>query len=56
MQNIVWVARTEAQKKRLEDHKATVEYSDDGTFRFDSQNIITPKGKEKINKLIEYDI
>jgi len=50
--NIVWIAKTEAQKKRLEDHKATVQYSEDGTFRFDSKNIITPSGKEKINKLI----
>lgn len=48
---IVWV-KTEAQKKRLEDHKATVVQSDDGNFIFSSSTIITPKGLEKVNKLV----
>lgn len=50
-QKIVWI-KTEAQKKRFQDHKATVTKSEDGALRFESQNIITPKGYEKVNKLI----
>ncbi len=50
-QKIVWV-KTEAQKKRFQDHKASVIKSEDGTLQFESENIITPKGYEKINKLI----
>jgi uncharacterized protein len=50
-QPIVWL-KTEAQKKRFKDHKASVLTSDDGTLQFESQNIITPKGLEKTNKLI----
>lgn len=50
-QKILWI-KTEAQKKRFEDHKASVKKSEDGTLRFDSENIITPKGYEKVNKLI----
>jgi uncharacterized protein len=50
-QKIVWV-KTEAQKKRFQDHKASVVKSEDGTLQFESENIITPKGYEKINKLI----
>jgi uncharacterized protein len=51
MQPIVWI-KTEAQKKRFEDHKASVATSDDGTLLFESKNIITPKGLEKTNRLI----
>ena len=50
-QKIVWV-KTEAQKKRFQDHKASVIKSEDGTLQFESENIITPKGYEKVNKLI----
>jgi len=50
-QPIVWM-KTEAQKKRFQDHKASVSTSEDGKLHFESQNIITPKGLEKTNKLI----
>jgi hypothetical protein len=50
-QPIVWM-KTEAQKKRFKDHQASVFVSDDGKLRFESKNIITPKGLEKTNKLI----
>lgn len=50
-QKIIWV-KTEAQKKRFNDHKASVIKSEDGTLEFRSENIITPKGLEKINKLV----
>ena len=50
-QPIVWL-KTEAQKKRFQDHKASVSTSEDGTLQFESHNIITPKGLEKTNKLI----
>jgi uncharacterized protein len=50
-QKIVWV-KTEAQKKRLEEHKSSVSQSEDGSLQFHSNNIITPKGLEKVNKLI----
>lgn len=48
---IVWV-KTEAQKKRFQDHKASVQVSEDGSFSYHSSNIITPKGLEKTNRLI----
>jgi uncharacterized protein len=51
MKNVIWI-QNEAQKKRFEDHKATVSTSEDGTLRFESSNIITPKGLEKTNRLI----
>jgi len=50
-QPIVWL-KSEAQKKRFQDHKASVSTSEDGTLQFESHNIITPKGLEKTNKLI----
>lgn len=50
-QPILWM-KTEAQKKRFKDHQASVFVSDDGKLRFESTNIITPKGLEKTNKLI----
>jgi uncharacterized protein len=50
-QPIVWL-KNETQKKRLQDHKASVLTSEDGTLQFESHNIITPKGLEKTNKLI----
>ena len=50
-QNIVWI-KTEAQKKRFRDHKASVAELHDGTLEFRSESIITPKGLEKTNKLI----
>ena len=46
----IWL-KTEAQKQRIEDHKASVVNTQDG-LQFLSQNIITPKGYEKVNKLI----
>lgn len=49
--NIIWV-KTEAQKKRFKDHEASVTRSEDGTLEFKTENIITPKGREKANKLI----
>lgn len=49
---IVWLAKTEAQKKRLSDHKASVVLSEDGNLQFRSEQIITPKGLEKTNRLI----
>ena len=50
-QPIVWL-KTEAQKKRFQDHKASVSTSEDGTLQFESHNIITPKGLEKTNRLV----
>lgn len=49
--NILWV-KTEAQKKRFKDHEASVTRSEDGSLEFKTENIITPKGREKTNKLI----
>lgn len=51
-QKIVWFNKTEAQKKRLEEHKASVSEDLDGKLTFHSETIITPKGHEKTNKLI----
>src|SRR6056300_1244557 len=42
---------TETQKKRLKDHESTVEFVDDKLI-FKTENIITPKGLAKQNKLI----
>jgi uncharacterized protein len=50
MTKTIWL-KTEAQKQRFEDHKVSVVKTEDG-FQFLSQNIITPKGYEKVNKLI----
>ena len=50
-QNIIWI-KTEAQKKRFKDHEASVTRSEDGSLEFKTENIITPKGREKANKLI----
>lgn len=50
-QPIVWL-KTEAQKKRFEDHKASVTPLHDGNLQFHSESIITPKGYQKTNKLI----
>jgi uncharacterized protein len=50
MTSIIWL-KTEAQKQRQEDHKASVVESD-GQFKFLSEKIITPKGLDKINKLV----
>jgi len=49
--SVIWI-KNETQKKRLEDHKASVTTSEDGSLRFETKNIITPKGLEKANKLI----
>lgn len=46
----IWL-KTEAQRQRQEDHKASV-VETDGQFQFLSEKIITPKGLDKINKLI----
>jgi len=46
----IWL-KTEAQKQRQQDHKASV-IETDGQFQFLSEKIITPKGLDKINKLI----
>ena len=40
------------QKKRHKDHIATVTITEDGKFQTNSQHIITPAGKDKINKKI----
>ena len=40
------------QKKRHKDHIATVTITEDGKFQTNSQHIITPAGKDKINKRI----
>lgn len=50
-QPIVWL-KTEAQKKRFKDHQKTVTQLEDGTLAFTSEQIITPKGLSKTNKLI----
>jgi len=42
----------EIQKKRLEDHKASVGVSQDGSLQFFSEKIITPKGLEKTNRRV----
>jgi uncharacterized protein len=46
----IWL-KTEAQKQRIEDHKPSVVNTGDG-LQFLSETIITPKGYEKVNKLI----
>jgi uncharacterized protein len=51
MQKIFWT-KTESQKKRFEDHKASVFVSENGSLEFRENNIITPKGNQKINRLI----
>jgi uncharacterized protein len=40
------------QKKRLTDHKASIIIHQDGQFQVHSENIITPKGLDKVNKKI----
>ena len=40
------------QKKRHKDHIATVTITEDGQFQTSSQQIITPTGKDKINKRV----
>ena len=40
------------QKKRHKDHIATVTITEDGKFQTNSQQIITPSGKDKINKRV----
>jgi len=40
------------QKKRHKDHIATVTVDENGKFQIHSENIITPAGKDKINKRI----
>ena len=40
------------QKKRHKDHIATVTIDEHGRFQTTSENIITPGGKDKINKEI----
>ena len=42
----------EAQKKRFKDHAPTVIATDGGGLHFTTENIITPKGLSKKNKLI----
>ena len=51
MKNVIWL-KTETQKKRLSDHQASVTLSEDGSLAFKSEQIITPKGLEKTNRLI----
>lgn len=51
MQKIFW-AKTESQKKRFREHEASVVISEDGSLEFKESSIITPKGKEKLNRLI----
>ena len=46
----IWL-KTGAQRQRQEDHKASV-VETDGQFQFLSEKIVTPKGLDKINKLI----
>jgi len=51
MKPIFWI-KSESQKKRFEDHKASVTESEDGSLLFETENIITPKGLTKSNRLI----
>jgi hypothetical protein len=51
MKPIFWI-KNESQKKRFEDHKASVTESEDGSLLFETENIITPKGLTKSNRLI----
>jgi len=51
MKNVIWIP-TQQQRKRFEDHKATVKIENDGSLQFKSFDIITPKGNKKNNKLI----
>jgi hypothetical protein len=46
-QPIVWL-KSEAQKKRFQDHKASVSTSEDGTLQFESHNIITQRDLKKL--------
>lgn len=40
------------QKKRLKDHEASVTVDENGEFEIHSERIVTPSGKDKINKRI----
>lgn len=42
----------EVQKERLENHKASVGVTEDGSLQFFSEKIITPKGFEKTNRRV----
>lgn len=50
-QPIIWLSKEQLQKRKQE-HSATVSISEDGSFQFKSEQIITPKGLSKTNKLI----
>lgn len=50
-QPIVWLSKEQLAKRKSE-HSATVNVLDDGSFQFKSEQIITPKGLSKTNKLI----
>jgi hypothetical protein len=49
--HIIWL-NEEKQTKKQEQHKASVVQMGDGTLKFESQTIVTPKGLVKENKLI----
>jgi len=49
--HIIWL-NEEKQTKKQEQHKASVIQMGDGTLKFESQTIVTPKGLVKENKLI----
>ena len=44
--------RQEILKQRAEEHKASVIQNEDGTLEFKNEDIITPKGLKKTNRII----
>lgn len=42
----------DVQQKRINDHKASVAVSEDGSLQFYSEKIVTPKGLSKINRRV----
>lgn len=50
-QPVIWLTKEQLAERKAQ-HAATVELSEDGSLRFKSEEIITPKGLLKTNKLV----
>lgn len=50
-QPVIWLTKEQLEERKAQ-HAATVELSEDGSLRFKSEEIITPKGLAKTNKLV----
>ena len=48
-QPVIWLTKEQLEERKAQ-HAATVELSEDGTLRFKSEEIITPKGPAKRQK------